>query len=80
MPLYEYCCQICDSVYEAVRPMREASLPLPCPQCGRDGQRIMSHFSAFTVRDDGYCRPTTTEYRIEKPSRNVRRQRLSDSI
>ena len=35
--------------------MREASLPVPCPQCSGDGQRIMSSFSAFTFRD-GYPR------------------------
>ncbi len=55
MPLYEYYCQDCDGVYEAMRPIREASLPVPCPQCNRDGQRMMSSFAAFTFRD-GYPR------------------------
>ena len=55
MPLYEYYCERCDGIYEAIRPMREASLPVPCPQCSGDGQRIMSSFSAFTFRD-GYPR------------------------
>ena len=55
MPLYEYYCQRCDGVFEAIRPMREASLSVPCPQCNRDGQRMMSSFSAFTFRD-GYPR------------------------
>ena len=55
MPLYEYYCQSCDGIYEAIRPMREASLPVPCPQCNRDGQRVMSSFTAFTFRD-GYPR------------------------
>ena len=35
--------------------MREASLPVPCPVCNRDGGRIMSSFNAFTFRD-GYPR------------------------
>ena len=55
MPLYEFYCQHCDGVYEAIRPMREASLPVPCPECDREGQRMMSSFAAFTFRD-GYPR------------------------
>jgi len=55
MPLYEYYCGSCDGVFEAIRPMREAGLPVPCPQCNRDGERVMSTFSAFTFRD-GYPR------------------------
>ncbi len=42
-------------IYEALRSIREASLPVPCPQCSRDGQRIMSTFMAFSYRD-GYPR------------------------
>ena len=55
MPLYEYYCQHCDGVFEALRPMGEAGLPVPCPACQRNGQRIMSSFMAFTYRD-GYPR------------------------
>ncbi len=55
MPLYEYYCQHCDGVFETIRPMREASLPVPCPQCDQDGDRVMSTFMAFTFRD-GYPR------------------------
>ena len=35
--------------------MREASLPMPCPECNRDAARIMSSFNAFVFRD-GYPR------------------------
>jgi len=55
MPLYEYYCESCDGIFEAIRQMREASLPVPCPVCNRDGGRIMSSFNAFTFRD-GYPR------------------------
>jgi len=55
MPLYEYYCERCNGIIEAVRQMREASLPLPCPECNRDASRIMSSFNAFTMRD-GYPR------------------------
>jgi putative FmdB family regulatory protein len=55
MPLYEYYCESCDGVFEAIRQMREASVAVPCPECSRDGRRMMSTFSAFTFRD-GYPR------------------------
>jgi len=55
MPLYEYYCQHCNGVFEALRPIREATLPVPCPACQREGQRVMSSFTAFTYRD-GYPR------------------------
>lgn len=55
MPLYEYYCQPCNGIFEAIRPMREAGDPVPCPQCSKDAPRIMSTFTAFTFRD-GYPR------------------------
>ena len=55
MPLYEYYCEACNAIYEALRPIREAALPVPCPECSRDGRRIMSTFTAFSYRD-GYPR------------------------
>ena len=55
MPLYEYYCERCHGIFESIRPMREASLPVPCPECNRDAGRIMSSFNAFTFRD-GYPR------------------------
>ena len=56
MPLYEYLCRHCEGIFEALRPMREASFPVPCPECDRDGERIMpTSFNAFTFRD-GYPR------------------------
>ena len=55
MPLYEYHCEPCDGVFESIRPMREASVAVPCPECNQDAPRIMSMFNAFTFRD-GYPR------------------------
>lgn len=55
MPLYEYYCQDCHGIFELFRQMMEASEPSPCPVCDREAPRIMSSFSAFTVRD-GYPR------------------------
>ncbi|HEX6031758.1 MAG TPA: zinc ribbon domain-containing protein [Tepidiformaceae bacterium] len=56
MPLYEYFCQNCNGIFEELRPMREATEPVPCPQCYKDAPRIMpTSFSAFTFRE-GYPR------------------------
>jgi putative FmdB family regulatory protein len=55
MPLYEFYCENCHGIFEEIRQMREASLPAPCPQCAREAPRIMSGFTAFTLRD-GYPR------------------------
>lgn len=56
MPVYEYYCQNCDGIFEQLRPMREAAEPWPCPQCNREGSRVMpTSFAAFTYRD-GYPR------------------------
>ena len=56
MPLYEYFCEPCNGIFEELRPMREATDPVPCPQCYKDAARIMpTSFSAFTFRD-GYPR------------------------
>ena len=52
MPLYEYYCESCDGIFEALRSMRESSEPSPCPVCDRDGRRVMpTSFAAFTFRD-----------------------------
>lgn len=56
MPLYEYFCQPCNGIFEELRPIREATEPVPCPQCFKDAARIMpTSFTAFTFRD-GYPR------------------------
>ena len=54
MPIYEYYCENCDKRFEALRPMREASEPVPCPDCQRDAPRIMpTSFAAMSWRQ-GY--------------------------
>lgn len=55
MPLYEYYCEDCNGIFEAIRQMRDSSDPSPCPECGREAPRMMSTFAAFTMRD-GYPR------------------------
>jgi putative FmdB family regulatory protein len=56
MPVYEYFCKSCDGVFDAIRPLSQASDPAPCPVCAKKAQRIPpTSFSAFTMRE-GYPR------------------------
>jgi putative FmdB family regulatory protein len=56
MPIYEYYCEPCNGIFEELRPMREATEPVPCPECYKDAGRIMpTSFTAFTFRE-GYPR------------------------
>lgn len=55
MPLYEYYCESCHGIFEEIRQMRDASEPAPCPECSREAPRMMSSFTAFTMRE-GYPR------------------------
>lgn len=69
MPLYEYYCKPCNGIFEELRPMREATEPVPCPECFRDAERIMpTSFAAFTFRE-GYPRRIPDDgkyYHLEK--------------
>jgi len=79
MPLYEYYCEPCNGIFEELRPMREASEPVPCPECYKDAKRIMpTSFAAFTFRD-GYPRriPDDGKYyhlgkKVTKPVKRAR--------
>ena len=56
MPVYEYLCEDCAGVFEAIGTLREASEPQPCPVCDAECKRVMpSSFSAFVMRQ-GYPR------------------------
>ena len=52
MPLYEYYCADCNGIFELLRPVREATVPQPCPVCDGESKRIMpTDFAAFVMRD-----------------------------
>ncbi|MFW6060382.1 MAG: FmdB family zinc ribbon protein [Phycisphaeraceae bacterium] len=47
MPIYEYACEQCDAVTEALRKMSEADEPIVCEKCGSDRtKRAHSVFAA----------------------------------
>ncbi len=63
MPLYEYYCERCDEVFEALRPLRESDQPLPCPTCDHDADRIMpSPFAPMSFKQ-GYAQRVPFHHR-----------------
>ncbi len=53
MPLYEYYCEKCDNVFEALRSIGFSEQPAKCPKCGREAFRIMPTTFASMMRNKG---------------------------
>jgi putative FmdB family regulatory protein len=54
MPLYEYYCDVCDNLFEALRPFAVSGKPAPCPKCGVEADRIMPTSFASMARTQGW--------------------------
>jgi putative FmdB family regulatory protein len=54
MPLYEYYCEACDRLFEALRAVRQSEEPAPCSDCGADADRIMPTTFASMSRKEGW--------------------------
>jgi len=54
MPLYEYYCDTCNKVFDALRSVQSSDLPVKCPECGSESDRIMPTSFATMVRKDGW--------------------------
>ena len=52
MPYYDYRCSKCESVFELLRKMSEADVPLtePCPECGST-ETVERLISTFAIGD-----------------------------
>lgn len=46
MPLYEYRCRQCDTVFEDRRPMSQSDAPATCPAGHPDARRVLSVFAS----------------------------------
>ncbi len=53
MPLYEYYCDSCEAVFEALKTIAASDQPATCPTCGRDADRIMPTTFASMSRRKG---------------------------
>ena len=54
MPLYEYYCEACDKIFEALRSVSYSEEPAPCSKCGADADRIMPTTFASMSRMAGW--------------------------
>lgn len=53
MPIYEYRCEACGNLQEAIQRMSDAPLKL-CAKCGKEAlERVISH-SSFHLKGDGW--------------------------
>lgn len=46
MPTYEYWCPKCDKEFEVKRPLSDFNKPASCPDCGTQGERLVSSFAS----------------------------------
>jgi putative FmdB family regulatory protein len=76
MPLYEYYCEACDSVFEALRSARESGEPTACPNCSALADRIMPTTFASMSRRDGWAQRVPYHHkdvRASQPARTIAR-------
>ncbi len=55
MPLYEYICEKCDKVFEALGSMSNSEKPAACPKCGASADRIMPTTFASMAHKAGWA-------------------------
>jgi putative FmdB family regulatory protein len=46
MPTYEFWCPNCRKVFEVKRPIADFDKPASCPDCSKNGQRLVSNFAS----------------------------------
>ena len=76
MPLYEYYCEECDNVFEALRSLRQSEEAAACPKCGGDADRIMPTTFASMSRRDGWAQRVPYHHkgvRADAPARTIAR-------
>ncbi|MBI9081463.1 MAG: zinc ribbon domain-containing protein [Pseudodesulfovibrio sp.] len=62
MPIYEYQCQKCQTIFEEWQSGFEER-EMPCPECGEESKRLISHTS-FHLKGSGWY---VTDYAGKKP-------------
>jgi putative FmdB family regulatory protein len=46
MPTYEFWCPKCEKEFEVKRPMADFDKPAFCPDCGTQGEKLVSTFAS----------------------------------
>ena len=81
MPLYEFYCEKCDSVFEALRPIAESENPTVCPSCGEMADRIMPTTFASRSFKGGWARRVPFHHhpvRADAPKQPIARVKAKD--
>ena len=81
MPLYEYYCDKCESVFEALKSVSASDQPAKCPSCGRDADRIMPTSFASMARTQGWKQRVPFHHhavRGEQPAKTIARVKPKD--
>lgn len=52
MPIYAYHCDACDIDFDKIRPMLEASDPMPCVECGGKTRKLVTSCGVIFKGDD----------------------------
>ena len=76
MPLYEYYCENCDDVFEALRSVSASEESTPCAKCGREADRIMPTTFASMSRKEGWAQRVPYHHRpvrTGEPARTIAR-------
>ena len=63
MPIYEYQCEDCDSVFDELRKADDREKPISCPECGGKGRVLISGFAQSSRTSGpagGACNPGST--------------------
>jgi len=55
LPLYEYICEKCDKVFDALGSMRDSEKAAICPKCGASADRIMPTTFASMAHKAGWA-------------------------
>ena len=63
MPVYEYKCPKCGTVYEETRKIDDRDKPFTCPKCKASAERIVS---GFATKIGFYVRPSVKPKETEK--------------
>lgn len=76
MPLYEYYCESCDEVFEALRSVSASDESTLCPKCGSEADRIMPTTFASMSRREGWAQRVPYHHRpvrTGEPARTIAR-------
>jgi putative FmdB family regulatory protein len=67
VPVYEYICNDCQHVYDALRPASSRDDASACPSCGGSGRRQLSAFAFKDGRYGKYPRASAPRASSPKP-------------